>query len=321
MVTDYIKRFMIVAVIALFIGFLFIGSKSAFANTVVDDELINSLIWPTEGIISDTYGTRMGNHFGIDIAAPQGTPIVSIDNGVINKSYYSDTYGNVIFIEHESGLEAVYAHLHERYVREGDIVNEGTVIGTVGNTGRSTGDHLHFEVHVGNWNMEKSNSIDPMLILLDPDTNLVYKMNEKDVKSVLSNRISIIDEYDHEFDDQLMYGFKTQVASVVSGKQEEEEEGKEKVVTVKEKDTLWSISNQYQVTVNDLIEWNDLHTNILSVGQELKIYPYDETIYFVQRGDTLNEVAQQFGLSTAQLMRLNGLNNHMIFIGDILKVK
>jgi len=66
-------------------------------------------IWPADGIISDTFGTRQGKHKGIDIAGKLNSPIFSVDNGVVEKSYYSNSYGNVIFINHQSNYVTVYA--------------------------------------------------------------------------------------------------------------------------------------------------------------------------------------------------------------------
>lgn len=85
-------------------------------------------------------------HNGIDIALPTGTNIGSCSKGVVIKSYYSQSAGNYIVIEDESGYRCHYMHLNERYVSVGDVVNYGDVIGTVGNTGNSTGPHLHLGV-------------------------------------------------------------------------------------------------------------------------------------------------------------------------------
>ena len=80
----------------------------------------NQWAWPVEGQISDYFGTRHGKHYGIDIAAPIGTPVSAIQEGKVTKSYYSSSYGNVIFIKHGE-YEAVYAHLNKRYVVQGII--------------------------------------------------------------------------------------------------------------------------------------------------------------------------------------------------------
>ena len=175
---DYLKRLMIVLAIALCIGILFISTTVSFAEGNDDSETLIDFIWPTVGIVTDTFGTRNGKHYGIDIAAPRGTAVVSVSEGTVTKSYYSETYGNVIFIEHEQGYETVYAHLYDRVVSVGDHVAQGEQIGTVGNTGRSSGAHLHFEVHDGNWNMKKTAAIDPMLVLAE-DQNSFFVLGEK----------------------------------------------------------------------------------------------------------------------------------------------
>ncbi|MFD3446149.1 peptidoglycan DD-metalloendopeptidase family protein [Microbacteriaceae bacterium 4G12] len=121
-------------------------------------------VWPVSGVVSDHFGTRQGMHYGIDIAAPTGTPIIAVSDGSVTKSYFSSSYGNVVFIRHD-GYEAVYAHMNKRLVKEGQKVKEGQEIGEVGNTGQSYGAHLHFEVHKGAWNFDKTNAINPLLVL------------------------------------------------------------------------------------------------------------------------------------------------------------
>ncbi|HFJ9450995.1 peptidase M23 [Bacillus anthracis] len=124
----------------------------------------NQWAWPVEGQISDYFGTRHGKHYGIDIAAPIGAPVSAIQEGKVTKSYYSSSYGNVVFIKHGE-YEAVYAHLNKRYVVQGDYISKGEIIGEVGNTGESRGAHLHLEVHQGRWTMAKKNAMNPLLVL------------------------------------------------------------------------------------------------------------------------------------------------------------
>ncbi len=123
----------------------------------------NQWAWPVEGQISDYFGTRHGKHYGIDIAAPIGAPVSAIQEGKVTKSYYSSSYGNVVFIKHGE-YEAVYAHLNKRYVVQGDYISKGEIIGEVGNTRESRGAHLHLEVHQGRWTMAK-NAMNPLLVL------------------------------------------------------------------------------------------------------------------------------------------------------------
>lgn len=88
-------------------------------------------------------------HNGVDIAGTPGTPILASASGrviVAKGSGYNGGYGNLIIIMHDKGVQTVYAHLRAVYVSPGQTVNQGDVIGELGNTGRSTGPHLHFEV-------------------------------------------------------------------------------------------------------------------------------------------------------------------------------
>lgn len=121
---------------------------------------------PAEGVITSGYGSRWGTlHAGIDIAKKgSNTPIVAAADGVVFRSYYSSSYGNVVFLSHNINgkmYTTVYAHMQSREVSEGETVKKGQLIGYMGNTGRSFGTHLHFEIHEGPWNMAKSNSVDP----------------------------------------------------------------------------------------------------------------------------------------------------------------
>jgi len=96
------------------------------------------------------FGTRWGRlHAGTDFAAPIGTPIYSTADGVVTEAGWSSGYGRLIKIQHEFGIETRYAHLNSIRVQAGQRVSRGERIGDMGNSGRSTGSHLHYEVRVG----------------------------------------------------------------------------------------------------------------------------------------------------------------------------
>jgi len=110
----------------------------------------NAFLWPvpSSSRVSSRFGRRWGKpHEGLDIAAQRGAHIVAANNGVV---VYSGNelggYGNIIVIAHKGGFFSVYAHNKDNYVTKGQVVKKGQVIGRVGNTGKSTGPHLHFEV-------------------------------------------------------------------------------------------------------------------------------------------------------------------------------
>lgn len=121
---------------------------------------------PSAGYVSSTMGERWNKqHAGIDIAASGTVPIVAAADGVVSRSYFSSSYGNVIFVTHSIGGQqwtTVYAHLNSRQVSEGAVVAKGQQIGIMGNTGHSFGQHLHFELHKGAWNYSKSNAVNPL---------------------------------------------------------------------------------------------------------------------------------------------------------------
>lgn len=98
---------------------------------------------------SSHYGARWGRqHQGIDLAAPVGTPVFATGDGVVVFAGWQRGYGNLIKIKHELGTETRYAHLSKIRVKQGQKVSRNTLIGDIGNTGRSTGPHLHYEVRV-----------------------------------------------------------------------------------------------------------------------------------------------------------------------------
>lgn len=108
--------------------------------------------WPlARPVVSSVFGTRWGrNHEGIDLAAPLGTAVFAADDGVV---IYSDNllsgYGNMIIIDHSAGLLTAYAHASVLMVHRGDRVRRAQPVARVGQSGRATSPHLHFEVRVG----------------------------------------------------------------------------------------------------------------------------------------------------------------------------
>lgn len=120
-----------------------------------------NFIWPVKGPVTSWFGIRKGRrHDGIDIAESKGTPIHAAERG---KVIYSDDgirgFGNLIIIKHRGGFRTVYAHNSRNKVEVEETVKKGQVIGYVGSTGLSTGNHLHFEVRKG------AKAVDPMKYL------------------------------------------------------------------------------------------------------------------------------------------------------------
>jgi len=138
--------------------------------------MAKTFIWPTNTKrVTSPFGWRRNpitgeaksKHNGIDIAKSGSRPIFSAADGIARRSYRSSSYGETIMLEHKINgetWETVYAHMREnsRRFKSGQRVKQGEVIGQMGDTGNSTGQHLHFELHKGGlWNMAKSNAVDP----------------------------------------------------------------------------------------------------------------------------------------------------------------
>ncbi len=98
------------------------------------------------GMRNDPFTGMLARHEGLDFTAATGTPIIAAASGVVTRSGWEESYGNIVEIEHAEGFMTRYAHLSKRFVNEGQAVVRGQRIADVGSTGRSTGPHLHYEI-------------------------------------------------------------------------------------------------------------------------------------------------------------------------------
>ncbi|MFC0525437.1 murein hydrolase activator EnvC family protein [Pontibacillus salicampi] len=126
----------------------------------------SGFVSPVSGVVTSSYGMRSGGfHNGIDVGKTTASASIhAAASGTVIRSYYSSSYGNVVFISHSMNGQiytTVYAHLQNREVSSGQQVSAGQRLGYMGSTGRSTGPHLHFELHKGPWNASKSNAVNP----------------------------------------------------------------------------------------------------------------------------------------------------------------
>ncbi|MDD3765973.1 MAG: M23 family metallopeptidase [Eubacteriales bacterium] len=151
---------------------------------------------PTLGRISSFYGTRTdpfyghkANHMGLDIAADAGTPVYAMQEGKVTFSAKKGGYGNCVMIDHFfynvpelPNVTTLYGHMSKVYVKKGDIVQRGQVVGLIGSTGRSTGPHLHFEVFY------QGKNIDPLEYLQKLPGYLEYANYARKNKRFISQR-------------------------------------------------------------------------------------------------------------------------------------
>lgn len=142
------------------------------ANSDIPALKPGSFMKPTTGVVTSPFGLRNFHgtfHYGIDIASTKpNTPIVAAADGVVIRSDLSPAYGNIVILKHNIGGQAyatVYCHMQNRAVAVGATVKQGQFLGYMGQTGDATGIHLHFELHKGEYKSDRSNAIDPALMI------------------------------------------------------------------------------------------------------------------------------------------------------------
>lgn len=127
---------------------------------------LDDVLWPAQGRITSRFGMRRDPfdgsrqfHEGVDIATKFGADVRVVGDGIVVEARRHGGYGNMVLIDHGNGQQTLYGHLRRYIVEPGQRVKRGTVIGSVGSTGRSTGPHLHFEV------LEADKPVDPIKTL------------------------------------------------------------------------------------------------------------------------------------------------------------
>lgn len=127
----------------------------------------NTLIWPLKkykkssayGYRSDPFTGKKAFHYGTDLAAEKGTPIATVLDGTVAAIGKGKSYGNYILVQHNATVATLYAHCSKIVAEEGQKLKQGDTVALVGSTGRSTGNHLHFEIRIG------GKRVDPLWLL------------------------------------------------------------------------------------------------------------------------------------------------------------
>ncbi len=192
-------------------------------------------MFPVCGQLNSPFGPRHRRmHYGIDIDLERGDPVVSAFEGIVRVSRYHKQFGNVVVVRHSNGLETLYGHLSSRRVQAGDHLEAGDTLGLGGSTGRSTGNHLHFETRY------LGQPIDPQLL---------FNVQEGELKT------STLHVYPGLF------------AAVAKAKAAMRQGS----YTVRRGDTLSSIARKHRTTVKSLCKLNRIRSgSTLRVGQRLR---------------------------------------------------
>jgi len=191
---------------------------------------------PCPGGINSPFGPRKGRmHYGLDLELNTGDPVAAAFAGMVRISKYNRSFGHVVVIRHYNGLETLYAHLSKRKVKPGDLVEAGDIIGLGGNTGRSFGSHLHFEVRF------LDQPIDPTLVFDIENGTLktkTFDMHKGVFASIAAAKASMAARKYH---------------------------------TVRPGDTLSAISRRYGTSVSTLCRLNGISVNsVIRPGQRIR---------------------------------------------------
>jgi murein DD-endopeptidase MepM/ murein hydrolase activator NlpD len=198
------------------------------------------LTMPCDGSMTSPYGMRRGRmHYGVDLDLETGDAVLAAFPGMVRISKYNKTFGHVVVVRHFNGLETLYAHLSKRSVEPGTLVEAGDTLGLGGNTGRSYGSHLHFEVRF------LDQPIDPAL---------VFDLENGSLRAL-------------EFDIHKGTFAKMAAAKVEAQKSQ----ASRKYHVIRRGDTLYALSRRYGVKVKDLCRINGIsERSTLAIGQRIR---------------------------------------------------
>ncbi len=139
------------------------------SNLIIENGYLSYFCNPFNGVVTSNFGYREGRiHKGIDIDLNKGDKVKAAFSGKVRLARRQGGYGNVVVIMHPNGLETVYAHLSRIKVKSGDVVKSGQVIGLGGNTGHSSGSHLHFELRY------KGHALNPGALICFSENRLIH---------------------------------------------------------------------------------------------------------------------------------------------------
>lgn len=208
-----------------------------------DTLILGNYVHPAQYRITSNYGYRHGRkHRGVDLGYPIGTPVMAVFDGMVRISKGNNTggYGNLIVIRHNNGLETYYAHLSRRLVNPGQIVHAGDIIGFGGNTGRSYGAHLHFEIRY-----------------LGMDIN--------------PNRIIDFNEYKLKYDTLYISGYSVSTKTPPFDDGTDTQQSAPIYHRVRRGDCLGKIAIRYHTSISRIKKLNHLRSDNIREGSRLRV--------------------------------------------------
>lgn len=210
---------------------------------------------PYQGIITSEFGWRRRRpHYGTDIGLHTGDTVVAAFDGKVRIARFISGYGNVVIIRHNNGLETVYAHLSKILVQPEETVVNGMTIGLGGNTGRSYGSHLHFEVRYLGKAIDTEDIVDYQKNELKNNSFVIYKSDfgaKYDLRSIHAHQVA-----------SRSHAAPVNYKSTTVGG----------IVYVKKGDTLDKIARRNHTTIASICKKNGINRNkTLRLGQKLKV--------------------------------------------------
>ncbi|HXB41572.1 MAG TPA: peptidoglycan DD-metalloendopeptidase family protein [Bacteroidia bacterium] len=229
----------------------FVGDS---ATIYLLDEWSCGFTMPKKGIITSEFGWRRRRpHYGTDINLNTGDTVMAAFDGKVRIARYIQGYGNVVIIRHNNGLETVYGHLSKILVQPEEPVVSGMTIGLGGNTGRSYGSHLHFEIRYLGKAIDTEDLIDYAKGEVKNNSFVLYK-----------------EDFEAKYNLRSIHAHK--VTKSHSASRYVNVKTKGKAITVRNGDTLERIARRNHTTIENLCKKNGIkRTKVLQVGQKLKM--------------------------------------------------
>lgn len=232
---------------------------------------------PEHARMSSHFGARRRRwHYGVDLAMPTGEPIYAAFDGIVRISRWNKSYGNLVVVRHFNGLETYYAHLSQRDVEAGDTVRAGQVIALCGNTGRSYGSHLHFEIRYMGKAMNPEYVVDCAEHKLLCDelvlTPAYFSKRGSSHSSPSSLDLHRINQQAGTADNNSATVAESQQRDPSKPKPKATSKSQAKYYKVRSGDTLSKIAARNGTTVKKLCKLNGIkETTVLQIGKRLRV--------------------------------------------------